>query len=76
MGVELEGSSAHPIEGLALTWDLCINRMRRHSRLVNEAVSDLHVLVRRLVEDGGWPEARLIGEPCFRPDVTDDARAA
>lgn len=65
-GAELDVSSAYPIAGLALTWDLCINRLRRHSRLVNEGVSELHVLVRRLVESGGWPDARLIGDPSLQ----------
>ena len=53
---------AHPIIGMTLSWDLCVNRLRCHSRVMNEAMAELTALVRGLVARGQWPDAVLIAD--------------
>jgi LysR family nitrogen assimilation transcriptional regulator len=65
--VDLGGLESSAIEGLNLTWDLCVNSSRRHSRLLTQAVQELTSVVRDAVRTGDWPDARMSGAEAPRP---------
>jgi LysR family nitrogen assimilation transcriptional regulator len=49
-----------PLAESTISWNLCINRARRHSRPVQTAVRELKNLVVAQVTDGNWPGAQTI----------------
>ncbi len=53
--------SAAPIEGLFLTWNICVNRARAHTAAVRGIAAALRRFVADRVTQGDWPFAQLVG---------------
>jgi LysR family nitrogen assimilation transcriptional regulator len=53
--------SAAPIEGLFLTWNICINRARAHAAAVRSIAAALRQFVGNRITRGEWPFAELVG---------------
>jgi LysR family nitrogen assimilation transcriptional regulator len=52
--------SAAPIDGLFLTWNLCINRARAHTTAVRNLADALRQFIRDRITSGEWPFAELL----------------
>lgn len=53
--------SAAPIDGLFLTWNLCVNRARAHTTAVRGVAAALRRFIGERITRGEWPLAELVG---------------
>jgi len=53
--------SAAPIEGLFLTWNICVNRARAHTTAVRSVAAALRAFIAKRITRGEWPFAQLVG---------------
>jgi LysR family nitrogen assimilation transcriptional regulator len=54
--------SAAPIEGLFLTWNICVNRARAHTAAVRGIAAALRAFIAARITAGDWPFAALVGQ--------------
>jgi LysR family nitrogen assimilation transcriptional regulator len=54
--------SAAPIDGLFLTWNICVNRARAHTAAVRSIAAALRQFVGERITRGDWPFAELVGQ--------------
>jgi LysR family nitrogen assimilation transcriptional regulator len=54
--------SAAPIEGLFLTWNMCVNRARARTTAVRGIAAALHRFIGERITRGEWPFAQLVGQ--------------
>lgn len=61
--------SSIPVAGVTLAWDLCVNRSRRHSRLLTSVIELFRDLADDQVAAGAWREGRVVQPslPSARP---------
>jgi LysR family nitrogen assimilation transcriptional regulator len=60
----LEGDAeltAAPIDGISLTWGLCVNRARAHSIVVRAVTAALRSFIAARIASGEWPLTEFIG---------------
>jgi LysR family nitrogen assimilation transcriptional regulator len=53
--------SAAPIEGLFLTWNICVNRARAHTAAVRSIAAALRTFIDGRIARGEWPFAERVG---------------
>jgi LysR family nitrogen assimilation transcriptional regulator len=53
--------SAAPVEGLFLTWNICVNRARAHTTAVRSIAAALRQFVADRITREEWPFAELVG---------------
>jgi LysR family nitrogen assimilation transcriptional regulator len=54
--------SAAPIEGLFLTWNMCVNRARARTTAVRSVATALRQFIGDRITRGEWPLAELVGD--------------